>query len=313
MHRMCALFAAVVLAAVLAACGNGGSDHGAKGSSSSVSDGPGKGKPPVRLGTKNFTEQFILGQLYAQALRAKGWTVQLKENIGSTEVADKALTSGSIDLYPEYTGTGLSVVKGDTRRRTSPERTYQEAKAFYEARGQTLLERAPFEDRDAIAATKAFAQRNGLESMSDLKRLPGPLKIGAAPEFRTRFAGMRGLRSVYGLDNLTFEPIEIGDTYKALDDGRIQLADVFSTDGRLAGGDYVVLRDPEAIFGRQNLAPVVDRKVLQKQGRGFAETLDAVTGLLTDSVMQRMNAAVDLRGQTPEAVARAFLERNSLL
>jgi osmoprotectant transport system substrate-binding protein len=316
MLRKCACIAALALGLALSACGSGdGGSADGSSSASPASAGPGAGKPPVVLGTKNFTEQFILGELYAQALRAKGWKVELKSDIGSSEVADRALTSGGIDMYPEYTGTTLSVVKGDTMPERSAEATYRRAKAFYEQRGQTLLERTPFEDRDAIAVTRAFARRHGLDSAGDLAKVDGRLKIGGAPEFRTRFAGLEGLRSEYGLTNLTFEPLalEVGDNYKALDQGRVQAADVFTTDPQLLSGKYVVLKDPKAVFGFQNLAPVVDRKVLQTQGRAFAETLDAVSGVLTNDAMRKMNAAVAVDKRPAADVAREFLSENRLL
>jgi osmoprotectant transport system substrate-binding protein len=304
MTRMVALLLAVASLAVGAvACGSGGS--GGKASDA---------RPQVTLGTKNFTEQYVLGQLYAQALRAKGYKVEVKENIGSSEIADKALTSGSIDLYPEYTGTSLSVAAGETMAPRSAQETYRKAKAFYAKRGQTLLEATPFEDRDAVAVTKAFARKHDLESMGDLRRLRS-FTLGAAPEFRTRSAGLQGLREDYGLDNVKFVPLEIeaGANYEALDSGQVDAADVFTTDAQLASGKYVVLKDPAAVFGFQNLAPVVDSEVLREQGAGFAETLDAVSGKLTNEVMQHMNADVAIDGKEPADVAREFLQRNSLL
>jgi osmoprotectant transport system substrate-binding protein len=311
MHRTCALLAALMLAAAITGCGSGGG--GSSPASGKRDGGPGKGKPAVTLGTKNFTEQFILGELYAQALRAKGWTVDLKQNIGSTEVTDKALTSGGIDMYPEYTGTTLSVVKGNTMPTRSARGSYLEARRFYERRGQTLLEPTPFEDRDVLAVTKRFAQEHGgLNSLRDLRRL-ATVRLGAAPEFRTRFAGLIGLRSDYGLHNIRFVPLEIGDAYRALDEGRVEVADVFTTDGQLLSGRYVLLDDPKAIFGFQNVAPVVDKKVLAEQGPAFARTLNAVSAKLTNDAMRRMNAAVALDNKQPADVARTFLSQNALL
>jgi osmoprotectant transport system substrate-binding protein len=308
---------ALAVAIILAGCGSG--DGGASGGGGGTApaagshDLPGRGKPPVRLGTKNFTEQFILGELYAQALRARGWTVELKSNIGSTEVTDRALTSGSIDLYPEYTGTTLSVVKGQMRVPRSASETYRQANAFYAARGQVLLRATPFENRDAIAVTMRFSRANGgLRSTGDLRKVAGGVTLGAAPEFRTRFAGLLGLESEYGLTRLRFEPVPIGDVYSALESGRIQAADVFTTDGQLANGGYVVLSDPKVLFGVQHLAPVVARKVREAQGLAFAQTLDRVSRTLTNEVMQKMNAAVALQHRQPSAVARAFLRERGL-
>jgi osmoprotectant transport system substrate-binding protein len=306
-HRMWALLA-LLLALSVAACGSDSGD-GASGGG----DRPGEGKPPVRLGTKNFTEQFILGELYAQALRAKGWDVDLKRDIGSAEVIDKALTSGRIDGYAEYTGTTLSVLKGQRDVPRTAGETYRQAKAFYEGRGQTLLERTPFEDRDALAVTKAFARRHGgLDSTADLKGL-GMVRLGAAPEFRTRFAGLQGLRSEYGLTNLRFKALPIDAIFDALDRGTIQAADVFTTDPRLATGKYVVLDDPKAIFGFQNVAPVVSQEVLDKQGPAFSQTLNAVSATLTTEVMQQLNDQVAVDGRAPEDVARDYLKAQNLL
>src|SRR3954471_10520574 len=157
---LAALIVAIALTPALGACGGG--DSGEKDPSGSAAvQGPGTGRPVVRLGTKNFTEQYVLGELYAQALRARGWRVDVKRDIGASEVADKALTSGGIDLYPEYTGTALTVVKGQDTVPTKAAAAYRQAKAFYEKRGQDLLARTPFEDRDALAVTKAFAHRHG--------------------------------------------------------------------------------------------------------------------------------------------------------
>src|SRR5205814_10727236 len=111
---------------------------------------PGAGKPAVTLGDKNFPEQFTLGQLYAQALRAKGFKVNVKENIGSTELIDKALTSGKVDLYPEYTGIGLTAVAPDTKPPSSAQDAYDRFKAFQEKRGFTLTDKTPFEDKNTI-------------------------------------------------------------------------------------------------------------------------------------------------------------------
>ncbi len=317
--KMWALFAAFCVCLGLTACGGDDSETSTGGGGSATTTQaddakPGEGKPQVTLGAKNFTEQFILGELYAQALTAKGYTVDLKSNIGSTEVTDKALTSGKIDLYPEYTGTILSVVAGETEVPKSADDTYAQAKEFMNGRGFELLEQTPFEDRDAIAVTKKYSEDNGgLSSTGDLKKLGAKVTLGGPPEFRTRFAGLKGLKEEYGLTKLTFKPLAIGLNYQALDKGRVQAADVFTTDGQLASGKYVVLEDPKAIFGFQNVAPVVSQKVLDEQGPEFAETLNAVSALLSNEAMQKMNSAAAVDKQKPEAIAQQFLEANGLL
>jgi osmoprotectant transport system substrate-binding protein len=178
---------ALVLAVGMTACGS----KKKSSSTSGASGQPGKGKPTVKLGTKNFSEEFVLGQLYKQALEAKGYTVQLKNNIGSTEVTDKALTSGQIDFYPEYTGEIVLTVAGDKTRPRSAAETYAKAKAFQEKRGYTLLNQTPFFDTDALAVKPGFATKNGLRSDADLKKLKH-FTYGAPPENKTRFTGVIG-------------------------------------------------------------------------------------------------------------------------
>jgi osmoprotectant transport system substrate-binding protein len=311
---------ALAVALALAACG-GSSDSGSTqpaatatgtGAASAPSDQPGKGKPKVTIGDKNFTEQYILGELYAQALRAKGFDVDLKSNIGSSEITDKALTSGKIDMYPEYTGTILSELAHETRRPSDPDAAYEAAKKFEESRGYTLLDKTPFVDSDAIAVKPAYAKQHGLESLADLKKLGKSFTIGAPPEFRTRYTGLIGLKKAYGVVP-SFRPLAIGLQYKALDSGKVQGADVFTTDGALQRGDYTLLKDPKFIFGFQNVAPVVSQKVLDAEGPAFADTLNKVSALLTTEAMQKMNAAVDLDKQKPGDVAKKFLQANGLL
>jgi osmoprotectant transport system substrate-binding protein len=299
---------ALVLAAGLAACGK---DKKKEGSTAGVSGQPGKGKPPVKLGAKNFPEEFILGQLYKQALESKGYTVQFKNNVGSTEVIDKALTSGQIDVYPEYTGEIVLTIAGDKQRPKTAEETYAKAKAFQEKRGFTLLDKTPFFDTDALAVKPDFAKKNGLRSDADLKKLKH-FTYGAPPENKTRFTGVVGMKKVYGLNNFTFKPLAIGLQYKALDQGQIDVADVFTTDGQLQSGKYAVLTDPEAVFGFQNAAPVVKKSVLTQEGPAFAQTMNAVSSKLTLEAMRKMNGAVVLDKQDPAKIADQFLKANGL-
>jgi osmoprotectant transport system substrate-binding protein len=317
-----ALAAVVALLAVvvLAACGSSSSSSsasGASGASSSSSSGasgssqPGKGKPPITLGDKNFTEEYILGDLYQQALQAKGYTVNLKPNIGSSELTDKALTSGQIQMYPEYTGVVLSVIKGQAKVPVSAAATYAAAKSFEAGRGYTLLNPTPFQDRDVTATLKPFAQKHGLTSMEDLKKLSS-FTNGGPPENKTRYEGLVGMHQAYHLNNVHFVPLSIGLQYQALDSGKVDTANVFTTDGQLTGGKYVLLTDPKHIYGFQQVAPVVSAKLLQQEGPAFAQTLNAVDAKLTNTVMQKLNAAVVLDKVDAATVAKKFLQANGL-
>jgi osmoprotectant transport system substrate-binding protein len=304
-----------VMAALAAGCGDddeSSSSGGGTGTSSS-SDQPGEGKPAVTIGTKDFTEEFVLGNLYAQALEAKGYQVNLKENIGSTEIIDKALTSGEIDGYPEYTGVSLSVVAKNDILAESPEQTQQLVKEFYEGRGQVVSEATPFQDTDAIATTKEFASENGLTTVEDLKKLDS-FTVGARPEFKSRFNGLKGMQQVYGIDNAKFKQLALGLQYPSLDKGDVDSANVFSTDAQLASGKYTVLEDPKGVFGFQNVYFVINKdKYDALGGQEFMDVINTVNALLTEEAMTSMNAAVDLDKKKPADVAQAFLEANNLL
>ncbi len=271
----------------------------------------GVGKPAVTIGDKNFTEEFILGELYAQALRAKGYHVTLKGNIGSSEITYKALQSNQIQMYPEYTGVIVSVLAGNTRPPHSASQTYSEAKAYVQKHGFTLLSPTPFYDTDAMGTLKTYATKHHLTTISDLKKLGHSVKLGGAPEFATRYEGLIGLKKVYGV-NPTFKPLAIGLTYKALDSNQVQVADVFTTDPQLTTGKYTILSDPKNVFGFQNVAPIVKQSTLKAEGSVFGQTINEVSSLLTLNAIRKMNAAVALDQQSPAAVAASFLKANHL-
>jgi osmoprotectant transport system substrate-binding protein len=315
MFRLLALLA-LLASLALAACGDDDDEEPSGGGGqeeSQAADMPGEGKPPVTLGTKDFTEEFVLGELYKQALEAKGYTVNLKKNIGATEIIDKALTSNEIDGYPEYLGVAVAVVARKDIIPKSAEETYQLAKEFYEERGQVISEQTPFFDVDAIATTKEFAEQNGLKTVADLKKL-GSFTVGARPEFRDRFQGLKGMRSEYGLDNAQFKQLALGIQYQALDSGDVDSANVFSTDAQLASGKYTVLEDPKGVFGYQHVAMVMNEdKFEQLGGQQFFDVIDEVSALLTNEAMISMNKAVAIDKQDEAEVARSFLEANGLL
>jgi osmoprotectant transport system substrate-binding protein len=292
--------------ALLAAAGCGGGG-GSKPKQVTTSRGP-----LITIGTKNFPEQFILGELYRQALEANGFRVRLKSNIGSSEIVDRALTAGSLDMYPEYVGVALSELAGRRTRPKSAVAAYRAAKAFEEGRGFTLLDMTPFSDQNALAVLPAYAKRNRLRSIGDLAHVAGTVTIGAPPEFLTRFEGLVGLRHVYGLTHLTLKQLKIGDQYAALDSRRVDSANVFTTDGQLEKGRYVLLRDPSSLFTFQNVAPVIRRDLLRKNP-SLATAINSVSSKLTTVAMRKMNAAVVQRGENPAVVAERFLRQVGLM
>jgi osmoprotectant transport system substrate-binding protein len=283
------------VAAALVGCGGGG--DGKKTAA----------LPTITIGTKNFTEQYILGELYARTLRKAGFRVVLKSDIGSSEIIDKALTAGSLDMYPEYTGVLLSEIAGDRHRPATAREAYDRAKTFEEKRGFTLLEATPFTDSNALAVLPAFAEKHQLKSISDLKKVKG-LRMGALPEFQTRFEGSVGLASVYALKGFRFVALQFPARYQSLDDGKVDVLAVFTTEGQLSAGRYRVLDDTRNLFAFQNLAPVIRRDLARKYGKRLTGPLDALSRRLTTDVMRRMNAAVDLKGEKPAAVAERFIK-----
>ena len=264
----------------------------------------------VTIGTKNFTEQYVLGQLYKQALEAKGYKVVYKENIGSSELIDTALKSGKINFYPEYTG----IIVADLANKPSPKSasaTYAAAKAFEQGRGNTLLEATPFYDSDAFGMLSATAKKLGVKTIADMSKVKS-FTFGGLPECRTRLTCLLGLEQVYGLTNVTFVPLSGISPYTALDEGKITAGGVFSTDPQLLEPKYTVLTDTKHIFGFQNVAPVLSKKLASQGGAKLATVVNAVSAKLTLNAMIAMNKAVTIEKKSPEQVAGAFLVANKL-
>jgi len=313
--RALAVLAVVLAGTVLVACGSSSKSSSSTTASSAAttaaSTGPGAGKPTVTLGDKNFAEENILGQLYAQALRAKGYTINLKSEIGSTELIWKALKAGQIDGYPEYTGVLLSAVAEQTKNPTSEQQAYEQAKAFVETEGATLLDKTPFYDTNLLITLPNYASEHKLASIGDLKPLNNTFKIGGAPELATREEGLPGIKKLYGVEG-KFVPVSIELSYQAIEGGRVNVQSVFSTDGQLLGGKFKGLADPKHVFGFQNVAPVIKKSVVAAEGPAFTETMNKVSALLTIPAMQQMNKAVSIDKQSPESVAKQFLQSNGL-
>ena len=312
-HSRMGLAAALALLAtmLLAACGGSSrSSSSPAAPSTSVTTLSSSGKS-LTLGTKDFTEEFVVGQLYRQALEANGCAVSYQQNIGSTEIVDRALTSGQIDAYPEYTGEAVSTVAKITRTVSTPREEYLLAKAFYAKRGQVMSDMTPFVDTDAVAVLTSYAKKYGLVSTGDLKKVPH-FTFGARPEFLGREEGVAGMKRVYGIKNLTFQSLALGIQYRALDSHAVNAIDVFTTDPQLASDKYRVLTDPKGIFGFQNLALVINKSKLSVCPKVLA-VVDRVNRLLTEPAIIAMNKAVALENEPAAVVAAAFLKANHVI
>ena len=313
---------ALAVALAIAACGSSNTTTTTNSSSTPTSTGassittatslPGKGKPAITLGDENFEEEYVLGSLYQEALQGAGYTVSLKGNIGDAELTYKAFSSGAIGGYPEYTGTLLTTVAGVTAPPKSAQGAYLEAKAYLEKHAATMIGPTPFFDSDAIGTTKKYAAAHHLTTIADLKALGKNVTMGGLPEFQTRAQALVGLKKTYGI-NPTFVPLASGLFYNALDSGKVDTSDVFTTDPELGSGKYVVLTDPKHVFGYQNVGLVVKQSVVSSEGPAFSRVINAVNNLLTQKAIIALNAAVVNDKQSPATVAHAFLKANTLL
>lgn len=280
---------------------------------------PGQGKPAITIGDKNFPEEFLLGDLYQTALKAKGYTVKLKPNIGGSEIIDTSFKSGQIDLYPEYLGEIVTSVAKKNPQKTNVD-TYNAAKKFEKSkRKATILKQTPFQDVDTLFVKTAFAKKYNLKSAADLKNVGAKgqgVTYVAQPPNRTRFAGLKGLQKAYGLTDVKFVGAPPGQQYKAINKGQGNVGDAFSTDPAFASGvnagKYVALNDTKHIMGFQHVAPVVKQSILKSEGPQFAKTLNWVSSLLTLKAVQTMDIAVQTKHKDAATVAKQFLEANGL-
>jgi osmoprotectant transport system substrate-binding protein len=300
----------VALLIGLTGCGGGGGSSSTS-APATTSAGP---KPAITLGTKNFGEEYILGQLYGQALQAKGFPVAYKGSFGSSELADKAITSGKMNFYPEYTGVvvlDLAKVKNAPK---SANATYVAAKKFEDGRGLTMLNPTPFADTDTFTTLTSTAKKDGLKTMSDLKKLKS-FSYAGYPECQTRITCILGMKQIYGLKNIKFIPIGNISVYTLLDQGKATGGDGFSTDpAQLNHKKYTALIDDKHIFGFQNVAPVLKASLLKgPNGALLASTVNAVSAKLTLPAMQAMNKAYYVDKATPKQIAHGFLAANGLL
>jgi len=267
--------------------------------------------PTITVGTKNFTEAYVLGQLYYQALKAKGFKVAYKENLGSSEIADTALTSGKINFYPEYTGV-IALDLAHAKAQTSAAQNYATAKAFEEKRGYTLLSQTPFYDADSFAVLKKTAAKYGLKTISDLKKVP-KLSYAGYPECKKRSTCLLGFKNTYGLKTIRFVQLGTIPVETLIDNGSVTGGDIFTTEPAFATGKYVALQDNKHIFGFQNVAPVTSKSLVTALGSKFTSAVNAVSAKLTNAAMIAMNKAVAVDKKTPAAVAKQFLQANGLL
>jgi osmoprotectant transport system substrate-binding protein len=316
---------ALALAVGLAACGddddddNGGgqagTDTGAE-AAERIQSNPDNAGTTITVGSKNFTEQKILGEIFAQGLEAAGYKVEKELNLGDEKTALAALEDGEISAYPEYTGTALlSFFEVPSEGLPSdPQQAYEQARDGFAERDLTAFPPTPFTSSNEVAMTKETQERlGGITKISELEEHAGDLTLYGSPECRQRRDCLLGLQDVYGLEFRRFVPVAIDLRHQVLEQGRADLSIVFTTDPQIQRNQEVLLEDDKGMFPPYNSTLVVRNDVVEQAGDDLPRVIEQVEAGLTDEVMQELNARVDLDKETPEAVATAYLRESGLI
>ena len=277
-----------------------------------IQDNPDNNGVKLTIGSKNFTEQFILGEIYAQALEAAGYDVSTDLNLGSEQVALKALENGDISGYPEYTSTALTSFF-DTAPEDVPsdaqEAVDQTQDQFAEL-GLTAFSPTPFADANAVGLLQSTADELGVSSISDLEGKSQDLTLAGSPECRQRIDCLAGLEKYYGLQFGKFTPIDIGLRYEVLDKGDADLSILFTSDAQLFvdSDKYTLLEDDKGVLPGRQRDLHLRREGRPGRGPDYQATIEKVQEGLTLEVMQELNARVDVDKQKPEDVAAEYLQ-----
>ncbi len=324
------LVAALALAVGAAACGGGGSTTGgeesapAESSAEETSGGeeaaggeaiesnPANAKVSLTIGSKNFPEQEILGEIYAQALTAAGYKVKSDLSLGSETVALKAVESGAISGYPEYASTALTSFFGLEPEEVPSDATeaWEKANAEFEKNGLEAFEPTPFASANAVGTLKSTAEKYGLKNVSDLEGVSEKLTLYGSPECRERIDCLAGLEKLYGLKFKQFKPVDISLRYKVLENHQADLSILFTTDPQLSAekNKFVILEDDKHVFPAGNVIFVTKKATAEKAGPDYEKTILNVQKGLTLPVVQELDARVELEKQTPKEAAAAYLE-----
>ena len=322
-YRWLLLLALALAALAVAGCGDdedGGDGEAAQTTTQEESPGgiqrsEENASTQVTIGSKNFTEQKVLGEIYAQALQAAGYTVKTDLNLGDEKTALKALEDGTIDAYPEYSGTALLSffdVKAEDIPK-DPQEAAQQVVDNFTKQGIRAFEPTPFTSSNEVALTKEKAEELGVTKISDLSGKAGELTLYGSPECRRRLDCLLGLQEVYGLEFKKFTPIDIAQRHEVLTSGRADVSIVFTTDPQIKREEFVLLEDDKGMFPPYNSMLLMKQETADKAGGDLEKVISLVQPSLTDEAMQELNARVDLDKKDPEQVATEFLEETNLL
>jgi osmoprotectant transport system substrate-binding protein len=290
---------AIVTAFTIVACtGSGGGDSASS---------------PIKVGSKDFTEQFIIGEMYALVLEKAGFQVERKLNLGGTPVAQAGLVSGEIDLYPEYTGTGLLTVLKESVLSDRQEVFNKVSEEYKKQFNLVWLDPSPMNNTQALAMTQEGSNKFGVKTISEMAAKASELTMIGPPEFESREDGLPGIKAKYGDFQLkAYKAVDAGLRYKGLVDGEADVAVAFGTDGEISAFDLVILEDDKNLFPPYQVAPVVRQEILDTHP-GAVDALNALAPKLTDEVMQQLNYEVSGKQREPAEVAKEFLTQEGLI
>ncbi len=262
----------------------------------------------IEVGSKNFTEQYILGNIYADALKAAGFRVKKSLDLGSEVVAYKALRQGEVNAYPEYTGTALSAFFEVPVNQIPKDKdeVYDQVKSKLAAQNITALPQTPFENTyRLVMAEDKWKSIGSPKTMSELKGKAKDLRISGFPECKQRIDCLLGVQKAYGLKFKQFVASE--QKYDVLNNKSADVIFGFTTDGELTTGKYVILEDDKGLFPPYNVSLLVKDATLEKMGPEGQKVIEQVQAPLTEKVMRELNSRVDLDKQEPEKVAADYL------
>jgi osmoprotectant transport system substrate-binding protein len=312
MRALLALIAAFVLAFTVAACGDDDDDDdGGETTAGVIEENPDNNGIAITVGSKNFTEQIVLGEIYAQALEAAGYDVSKDLSLGDETVALRALESGEVDAYPEYTSTALTSffdfapedVPADAQQ------AFEESQDDFEGLGLVAYPPTPFSSANAVGLLTETADELGVSTISDLEGESQDLVLYGSPECRQRIDCLVGLEQNYGLEFKDFVPVDIGLRYEVLDKGDADLSILFTTDAQLFTDPdtYTVLEDDQGVLPAGNVLFVARQETVDEAGEDFGATIESVQENLSIEVMQELNARVDVDREKEADVARDYL------
>ena len=327
MRRTPYLLATILTALALgvAACGDDeeppsgtGSNEAASAtpaSTSQIVNNPDNAKVSLTIGSKSFTEQRVLGEIYAQGLAAAGYTTKTDLNLADEQAAMAALDGGQISAYPEYTGSALLVFfkKDAADLPKDPQEAYDEVKTSFQSDGITAFPPAPFTSSNEVAVTQETADKLGIKTISDLSEHAKDLTLYGTPECRQRMDCLLGLQEIYGLDFKKFVPVSGDQRHEVLQSGRADVSIVYTTDPQIKRNGEVLLEDDKGMFPPYNPTLLMKSETAEAAGPDLAKTIDLIQKPLTDDAMQELDARVDLDKKDPGEVAKEYLTETGLV